>query len=59
MEGERLLTVKEVAERLRVHAVTVRRWLESQELHGYRLGQRAGWRIPESELMRFLKERKS
>ena len=52
-----MLTVKQVAERLQVHANTVRRWLEERQLRGVRLGTRAGWRVRESELQRFLKER--
>lgn len=57
MENEKLLTVKEVAERLRVHTGTVRRWLEEEKLHGYRLGGSTGWRVNESEVARFLQER--
>jgi excisionase family DNA binding protein len=59
VRDERLFTVKEVAERLRVHANTVRLWLERKELHGIMLSRRSGWRIRESELERFLKERES
>ena len=59
MERDELLTVKEVADRLKVHANTVRRWLDGQELHGIRLSGKAGWRVRESELERFLKERES
>jgi excisionase family DNA binding protein len=55
MEGERMLTVKQVAERLQVHVITVQRWLRAGKLRGIRLGgTKAGWRIPESELRRFL-----
>ena len=54
-----MLTVKQVAERLQVHAGTVRRWLESRELRGVNLRGKAGWRIPESALREFLKERGS
>jgi excisionase family DNA binding protein len=57
LEYERMLTVRGVAERLRVHVGTVRHWLEERQLHGIKLGGRAGWRIRESELQRFLKER--
>jgi excisionase family DNA binding protein len=59
MEYERMLTVKEVAERLRVHVGTVRHWLEKKELSGIKLGGQAGWRVRESELERFLKARES
>ena len=55
MEGERMLTVRQVAERLQVHVITVQRWLRSGRLRGIRLGgTKAGWRIPASELQRFL-----
>lgn len=53
-ERETMLTVDEVATRLRVHAETVRRWLRSGKLHGHLLGDRAGWRIPASEVERLL-----
>ena len=56
MADETLLTVQEVAERLRVNPETVRRWLRQRRLRGALLGgDRAGYRIPESELERFLK----
>lgn len=54
MESE-LLTVQEVAARVRVNPETVRRWLRSGELRGVRLGARAGYRVPVAELERFLK----
>jgi len=50
-----LLTVPEVAERIRVSPELVRRWLRQGRLHGVRLGgTRLGWRIPEAEIERFL-----
>lgn len=53
MENERLLTVAEVAERLRVHPDTLRRWLRSGRLRGVMMGGRSGgYRIKESEVMR-------
>ena len=54
-----LLTVNEVAERLRVTPLTVRRWLKSGELVGIQLGDRAGWRIDPDDLARFIAQRKS
>ena len=59
MMEERMFTVREVADHFRVTATTVRRWLESGDLRGVKLGDRAGWRVRESELERFLKERES
>ena len=52
------LTVNEVAERLKVTPLTVRRWLKAGELVGYQLGDRAGWRIAESDLQLFMEARK-
>lgn len=53
------LSVEEVAARLSVHRETVRRWLRTGELRGYRLGFRGGWRIPEEELRRFIRSRQN
>jgi excisionase family DNA binding protein len=53
--GGRLLTVAEVAERLRTHPETVRRWMRDGRLRGIRLGgPKLGWRVAEAELERFL-----
>jgi excisionase family DNA binding protein len=41
------LTVNEVAERLNVTPLTVRRWLNAGALSGMQLGDRAGCRITE------------
>jgi excisionase family DNA binding protein len=49
-----LLTVQDVATRLKVNPETVRRWLRSGRIKGTLLGDRAGWRIPASEIRRFL-----
>ncbi len=54
-----LLTVAEVAERLKVQPLTVRRWLKSGDLSGIQLGDRAGWRIAEDDLRAFLEQRRS
>lgn len=48
-----LLTVDDVAERLKVHPESVRRWLRDGQLIGHRVTRRAGWRIPESAFLRF------
>ena len=48
------LTVAEVAERLKVYPGTVKRWLRDGRLVGVSLGDRAGWRIAEDDLERFL-----
>jgi excisionase family DNA binding protein len=57
MTEERLLTVREVAERLRSSPETVRRWLRQGKLRGFRPGgTKLGYRVAESELVRFLRE---
>ena len=55
---ERWLTVAEVAERFRVTTETVRRWIRNGELPVLDLGgPKAGYRIKESDLARFIAER--
>ncbi len=54
--ADRLLTIQDVADRLRVNAKTVRRWIESGELSAFKLGRQ--WRISERDLRRFLNERR-
>jgi excisionase family DNA binding protein len=50
-----ILTAAEVARRLDVPLSTVREWLWSGRLPGYRSGgNAAGWRIPEAALQRFM-----
>jgi excisionase family DNA binding protein len=56
MTDEHLLTINEVAERLRLNPETIRRWLNDGRMRGYLINQRAGWRIPESEIHRVLTE---
>jgi excisionase family DNA binding protein len=57
MSEQRLLTVREVAERIRSSPETVRRWLRQGRLRGFRPGgTKLGYRVPESELDRFLSE---
>jgi excisionase family DNA binding protein len=52
---DRLLTVSEVAELLRMHRESVRRWLRDGRLKGGRIGgRRLGYRIPESEVRRVI-----
>jgi excisionase family DNA binding protein len=54
--GERdpLLTVPEVAERLRVAEETVRRWLRSGRMTGILFSDRSGYRVLDSEVERFI-----
>ncbi len=55
---ERMYTVKEVAEQLRVSERTVRHWVETGELTVFRVGKR-GYRIMGSDLTAFIQKRKS
>jgi excisionase family DNA binding protein len=53
-EPETYLTVEQAAQRLGIHEETVRRWLRSGKLRGNLLSERAGYRIPASEVERLL-----
>jgi excisionase family DNA binding protein len=52
MQKEQYLTVKEVADLLKVAENTVRGWVKSGELRAIDLGK--GWRIAEMDLQFFL-----
>lgn len=58
-DDERMLTVKDIAERLQTNQETIRRWLRAGELRGMQLGDRSGYRVPVSELRRFIAARMS
>lgn len=50
-----MLTVRQVAERLQLNPETVRRWIRAGKLRAVSLGSdSAGFRVPESELVRLL-----
>jgi excisionase family DNA binding protein len=53
MEDE-LLTVADVARRLKVHPETVRRWLRTGTLRGVKISDQTGYRIRASEVERLL-----
>ena len=57
MVDARWLTVEQICERLQVHRQTVRRWLRDGELHGFLIGDRAGWRVHPDDLAAFLRGR--
>jgi excisionase family DNA binding protein len=57
MTDEEMLTLADVAERLRVHIDTVRRWVRDGELPAYQLGARAGYRVKMSDFRTFLEKR--
>jgi len=50
---DKLLTIKEVAEILRVSERSVNRYIEAGRLRASRIGQ---WRIKQSDLEKFLRE---
>jgi excisionase family DNA binding protein len=55
--GERLLTVKETAARLRLNPETIRRWLRQGRIRGTLMGSdRGGYRISESEIAKIAAE---
>jgi excisionase family DNA binding protein len=59
MADEQLLTVSQVAERLQASPYTVREWLRSGRLRGFRPGgDRLGWRVSESDLRQFIAEQR-
>jgi len=53
MTKEKLLTLKEVAEILRVSERSVTRYIESGRLKASKIGQ---WRISEKDLQKFIQE---
>ena len=50
---ENYFTVEEVAAKLKIDDVTVRRWLQDERLKGVKMGK--SWRIPESALIKFMR----
>lgn len=54
MSDGQFLTVREVAETLRVHPETVREWIRTGKLRGVRLGKRSGFRVEEGDLRAFV-----
>jgi excisionase family DNA binding protein len=57
VETGEFLTVPDVASRLKVSKETVREWLRTEQLTGYNLGGRAGWRVSPAEVERLLSAR--
>ena len=57
MQADKMLTVEEVAERMRVNEKTVRNWITSGELSAFPIGKR-GYRISETDLHNFVEIRK-
>ena len=57
MASDELLTVDEVAARLKVRPSTVQGWIRRRELAAISLGGRSGYRVRESALTAFLAAR--
>jgi excisionase family DNA binding protein len=57
MPEDTLLSVENVARRVRVHVDSVHRWIRAGELVAIDLGGAAGYRIAPAELERFIAER--
>jgi len=51
------LTAAEVAELIKVHPMTVKRWLREGDMRGTLLGDKSGWRVHRDEVARFMRER--
>lgn len=49
-----LLTIKEVAEILRVDPLTVNRWIQANKLKAFKIGKL--WRIKEEDLKQLIEE---
>jgi CTP synthase len=53
---EHLLTLEDVAERLKISVSTVRRWVKSNELRSIKIGNRGQYRVSLADLDEFLAE---
>jgi len=56
---EKLYTPGQVAETLGLSIRTVREWLRQGKLKGVKIGSRGDWRVPESELDKFIEQSKN
>ena len=50
-------TVRELAEKLKVHPQTVKDWLRAGGLEGVNFGGRSGWRVTDEQLRAFVERR--
>ena len=57
--GKEIMTCEEVAEYLRVHVSSVRRWSRSGKLTAYKVGGRGDWRYREQDVLAFLYDTRS
>ncbi len=53
-DNEAIMTCDEVAEFLRVHVISVRRWSRSGKLRAYKVGGRGDWRYRQQDVLGFL-----
>lgn len=49
-----MMTVNEIAQLLRVHPTSVRRWQKSGTLKGYRIGPKGSLRFTKETVLRFI-----
>jgi CTP synthase len=56
---EHLLTLEDVAERLKISVSTVRRWVKSNELRSIKIGNRGQYRVSLADLDEFLAEQEA
>ena len=56
-QKDSIMTGAEVADFLRVHLSSVRRWSRSGELRAYKVGSRGDWRYREQDVLDFLYSR--
>jgi excisionase family DNA binding protein len=53
-DDKAIMTCDEVAEYLRVHVGSVRRWSRSGKLTAFKVGERGDWRYRQQDVMAFL-----
>ena len=56
LSSTQFYTIEEIAKRLKVSVVTVRRWIKNGEIIAHKVGHQ--WRISEVDLELFLRERR-
>lgn len=54
---DKWLTVEEIAQQIKVHPETVRRWLREGKLSGVLISRSGGYRIRQSSLDAFIEDR--
>jgi excisionase family DNA binding protein len=53
-DGQVIMTTSEVADFLKIHVGSVRKWSRTGKLKGYRLGDRGDWRYLRGDVIAFL-----